>query len=446
MPGDEREHREAELEARLVVLDRNKALTYASAAAIVGGASLFLAFLVARFAPGLFGMQIVMFGVFLRAAQATRSLASRRTERAVRFSAGGVTAPGRTIDRRAIADGYFQPRPPPEVKQGRRRGVGSTVCLRDRFRRVLFEAEVASEDQALAILRVLGLDASRKRAEFRGAAPAAATYPRYLVSLALTTGFVVGLHVLLRTLGIGLGAFATMGGILPFILAAGLPSTIVIGVDGILLRWLWARRFIPMSEITGVTPAGERSIRIQLASGKVEMLHTSNSRRNSILSLAPHRDAVLARLLEAWSSHRERGPTADVAALVARGTRNPVEWRRALEQLASADPGYREPALRDEDLWRVVEDPRAREDARAAAAVLLRSRLDDGGRARVRIAAEASASPRLRVALDAAAAGSDDALDAALAELAQQQPGAADRHVPSARIVRPTTPQRPDVN
>src|SRR5262249_20710300 len=89
------------------------------------------------------------------------------------------------------------------------------------------------------------------------------------------------------------------------------------------------------------------------------------------------------------------------------------------EELKS-DRGYRQSAIRDEELWRVVEDPRAPQDARAGAALLLRRSLDDAGRARVRIAADAAAAPKLRVALDAAAAGSDEAIESALADLAPE--------------------------
>jgi hypothetical protein len=73
--------------------------------------------------------------------------------------------------------------------------------------------------------------------------------------------------------------------------------------------------------------------------------------------------------------------------------------------------------LREEDLWRVVEDPRASEDARAAAALLLRKSLDAPGKARVRVAAEATASPKLRVALEASISDDDAAALAALDEV-----------------------------
>jgi hypothetical protein len=145
-------------------------------------------------------------------------------------------------------------------------------------------------------------------------------------------------------------------------------------------------------------------------------------RRNSSMSpvAAEHRDAVLARIGEAREAFRARGPAADVSALVGRGTRTRADWLAALTKLRDAEGGYRDAVVREDDLWRVVEDPSAPEDARGGAALLLRSSLDDAGKARVRVAAEATASPKLRVALDAAAGDAqEEALRAALSDLSE---------------------------
>jgi len=65
--------------------------------------------------------------------------------------------------------------------------------------------------------------------------------------------------------------------------------------------------------------------------------------------------------------------------------------------------------VREEDLWEIVESSSAPEDARAAAALLLRGAEDDApARVRLRVASEAIVSKKLRIAIEAAA-GSDDA-------------------------------------
>jgi hypothetical protein len=119
------------------------------------------------------------------------------------------------------------------------------------------------------------------------------------------------------------------------------------------------------------------------------------------------RDALLVRI-RAGIAALEGGRTEDVSSLVARGGRPLDEWMRALTALSSEGGGYRATALPAERLWRVVEDPAADPTARAGAAAALRATLDDEGRTRLRVIAESSVHPRVRVALDAVAASSSD--------------------------------------
>ena len=406
-------------ESKLVVLERNHILGWASLAAILAGIALVAAFGLVGFAPGVFGVHLVILGVVLRVIQGKHNYSARRRNRGVKAGRDGVLVDGAVvIGRDRIADGFFQPRP---VRSARGEH-GSSVRLLDRGRRVIFEAEVATEKQAVELLRSLGLDAASKRAEFRGGSPFASTNAmNFTLAMSLFASALV-LTKLLALVGLRLDSLPALLFMTPLFYAAMMPSKIVIGIDGILLRWFWRKRFIPMSEITSVANHGERDIEIELSSGRKETLSTTNNRRGTSAHERQHRDAVYARIIEAVNAYRQRGPTPDVALLVGRGQRSHEEWRRALESLTHVDRGYRQVALRDEDLWRVVEDPRATADARAGAAVLLRRSLDEEGRARVRIAAEATASPQLRVALDAAMGDSEEAIDAALCELATDEP------------------------
>jgi hypothetical protein len=59
-------------------------------------------------------------------------------------------------------------------------------------------------------------------------------------------------------------------------------------------------------------------------------------------------------------------------------------------------------------LWRIALDPAEKPDLRIGASLALRAGLDDEGKSRLRVAAEAAASPRVRVALAAVAEGDDD--------------------------------------
>ena len=73
---------------------------------------------------------------------------------------------------------------------------------------------------------------------------------------------------------------------------------------------------------------------------------------------------------------------------------------RALAETGGS--GYRAATVPTETLWSVALDPAAKEELRIGASLALRGALDDDGRERLRVAAEASASPRLRVVLEAA--------------------------------------------
>jgi hypothetical protein len=63
-------------------------------------------------------------------------------------------------------------------------------------------------------------------------------------------------------------------------------------------------------------------------------------------------------------------------------------------------PGYRRAAVPSASLWQIVEDPTAEPPIRAGAAVALVQALDEPGRQRLRVAAQACAAPKLRVALE----------------------------------------------
>jgi hypothetical protein len=286
--------------------------------------------------------------------------------------------------------------------------------LFDKRKRIIFEARVSTEEQAQEMLRALGLDASQRRADFRTVSPLAVRQQTGIGFGALA----MAVMLLSRHFLHSAGPWPFVSILFAFLLLVVLPAKVTVGVDGVLLKWLWQNRFIPMSDIVTIHAEGPTRIRLELTGGRVEIISTASAkqrRRGGVFT--ERRDMILARIREAWQTHRARGPGADVATIVARGTRSLEEWKKALATLESADAGYRQAALREEDLWRVVEDPRASEDARAAAALLLRKGLDEPGKARVRVAAEATASPKLRVALEASISDDDAAALAALDEV-----------------------------
>ncbi len=403
---------------QLDVLERNRWIHGLSLALMLSGPALFAAFLAKVFPPGLLGLHATILGIVLAFALGRANMRAQRKPRAVRASAEGVAVDGVLHTPRAkIADGFFQPRWSRE--EG---GYRSSVRLVDKRRRIVFEAEVEHEAEALQVLYALGLDPGSKRAEFLGSSPMFATLGR---NLAFVFGAVFTMGVSMAALeALGLHASGLFPLMLPLLFIAGLiPTKIAVGVDGILLRWLWTKTFVPMSKITRFVPEDDRIIRLTLSDGTENVVYTSMRQKRGVTGIgaryaSQHRDAVLARMSEAWRAFHARTPAADVTALMGRGSRTREEWFDSLAKLGASDGGYRDAVIREEDLWRVVEDPAAPEDARAGAMVVLRPKLDDAGKQRVRIAAEATASPRLRVVLERAT--SDDDLHEAVGELSEE--------------------------
>lgn len=402
----------------LDVLEKNKLVAYLALGGVIGGPLMLAAAAARIFPPGVMGAHVFIVGLLLGFASIWRNLRPRRRRAEVHADADGIRVGGAlAVPRARIADGFFQPRPARDQKKAS--SIGSSVRFVDKYRRVVFEAE-ASEDEALALLRALGLDPGSKRVEFNGSSPLFATFARNMAFVFLSMFGMFVASFALTAMGLRADVFPFLG--LPaWFLLGMLPSKISVGIDGVHERWLWWKRFVPMSSIMAVERIEERQIKLRLRDGGEHTLFTSMRRNNRIRNpyTKAHGDAIQARITEARAAFYERTPAADVSALVAKGERTHAEWLAALTKLREAEGGYREAVVRDDDLWRVVEDPSASADARGGAAMLLRRSLDDEGKARVRVAAEATASPKLRVALDAAAGETDETLASALEELAE---------------------------
>lgn len=323
--------------------------------------------------------------------------------------------------RRDLRGGYIQPRSGAHRWGLFQQTFFSSVRFVGRFGAILGEVECAPEEGE-ALMRALGVDATRRRAEFRGSSPVYQTQGRALLAAFLAM-FLAGTVAafLDRIIGTEAFSFPIVMSVLALLLV---PSRIAIGIDGVLVRWLFLRRFHPFSNVRALYRIGDRGIGIDLSDGTRAEVYTSMARNGQLGAgtIAEHREAVLARMESALRAHRSLDDASTVAEALARGDRTGGDWLADLVKLRAGGTDYRTAALRDEDLWTLLESPSATEDARAAAALVLRRSLDDEGRARIRVAAEATASPRLRVALDRAAdAAEDAAVEEAVADLAKPQ-------------------------
>ena len=273
---------------------------------------------------------------------------------------------------------------------------------------------VRDEDDAHRLIHALGFDPSQTTATFRGASLALVRY-RWLGLLALPIFFALGIvSKFVQPIGT-LILPLTMLALLPLVLW---PSSLTVGVDGVLLRWLWVREFIPTTKIDFVgrfQSSGRsrlRGVQIQTEGRTIKIPIRTGFAQEEIA-------IVEKRIDEAVALARSGTHVADDALLLSRGEIGLRDWISRLRAIgAGATAQLRVAPVMPERLWRIALDPVAPGPARAAAAVALSSGLDDEGRARLTEAAKATAAPRLRVALENAARGAtDEELEESLKEL-----------------------------
>jgi hypothetical protein len=201
--------------------------------------------------------------------------------------------------------------------------------------------------------------------------------------------------------------------------ALAIPARIDVGADGVLLRWLGTRRFIPLAHIRslertteGIGKSRQVGVRLRLEDGDTVWLPMGDAR------WADERaGALLERIQEAMDT-QAHGPVTATAALLGRRERGAREWIRELRALgAGANADLRTAPVEPEQLWRIVESHGAAPEERAAAAIALSPSLDPRGKERLGVAVDAVADERLRVAIDAAVKEDDAALEEALDEM-----------------------------
>jgi hypothetical protein len=290
--------------------------------------------------------------------------------------------------------------------------------------RYLYDAldvQVQGEQEGRAMLRALKLDRTHATAVFRiieGGMRAA-------MGLAILGGALFCLGFLGLWLALARGAGPTVLGTfgvelaISFLCAVAFvlrgQTKVVVGSDGLLMkRSLGGSQYLPYSEVASAA-IDESDVVLRLRSGQKMRLGLGHKR---VLGQEHAGDALVMAIEDARAASAAQGPTQH-AALVARGDRTIGEWLAALGKLTdAARASYRQAMLPRAQLWRIVEDVSSPPGTRAGAAVVLRSQLNDGDRARLRIAAEACASPNLRRALEAAAQEEDEAaLEHALGSL-----------------------------
>jgi hypothetical protein len=191
-----------------------------------------------------------------------------------------------------------------------------------------------------------------------------------------------------------------------------------IGADGISLKGgsTSATRFVRFEqlekiEVTSYTFNRKESIGLKVTyGGKSDVLGDIDSVQEA--------EAVVKEILDTKARwEQERSPVVGLATLDNAGA--PVgAWIEALRSRAKNDADYRNAALGRDQLLELIENGTATAEHRVGAAVLLAAKEGGPARERIRIAAETTANPKLRVALTAIAddAVEEEAIEEALRE------------------------------
>jgi hypothetical protein len=284
------------------------------------------------------------------------------------------------------------------------------------------EVRVRDEAEGRELLRALGLDATQRAATFSTPSRAMSD-PVW--SMILGFGFAlffVALGILRARLGIHGGGvqLPIVATYLAFLFLTR--TSITVGADGILRSWLGKKEFWSYGDIVSVRSFLDSSfwrkqkwqgIELVLRSGEAVRIPVSSKQSFQQSNL----DLINERIREAMESHR-LGDAATETALLARQARSVTDWVQSLRAIGSgAHVDHRTAPVAPERLFRIVEDPSLTASARAGAAVALGASLDAGGKARLKGVAGATAAPKLRIAIEAAASGDDAALIEALSAI-----------------------------
>lgn len=288
------------------------------------------------------------------------------------------------------------------------------------------DLEVESEDEARRVLAALRQDAGSSVAEFAFTDGTPQADRRKLFGIGLTSLAMLTLsmfvffmrvrhdnEVVVRGTGLVLYLLASGGA---FFALYTRRMRVTVGADGVHLHQaITGSRFISFRDLASVSME-KHTITFRLVDLSTVCVHHLGEGRPE-LGYDREREgaALVARVREAHAAFHAAAPSG--AHGLGRGRRSATEWIQHASALREDSVAYRAAAVPNEHLWRIVEDAAASPTERAGAALALRRDLDDAGRTRLRLAAEACAERRLRVALETATEEDEAALALALEPL-----------------------------
>jgi hypothetical protein len=192
-------------------------------------------------------------------------------------------------------------------------------------------------------------------------------------------------------------------------------SRVAVGIDGVRVYGTSRTRFFAYKSIDDARVEGGDVVLVRKDRVVLRLqLHGEDATR---------RDAIVARI---------QAHVADARDTRAAGAQRFVETKTREEVARAAMGGgdYRAPSVTRDQLWQLVEGPTTDANARTAAAEALARAIEPGEQARLRVAAERCAEPRVRVALEKIAR---------VAEISDDHGALADAPPPGAARVRTAT-------
>ncbi len=304
-----------------------------------------------------------------------------------------------TLPREAMKDALLLPRggKRPLVRLARKNWLLPAV-----------ELELLNEGEARRFLRAIGLDASQTVASFW-------LPSRILAHRGKAAGVMLGMMAAIIAISsehrlLGLQTITPIV-FMFFMLFFVVPSTLRVGVDGILISWFGRKRFVRHADIEmlstyedGFGKSRYLGIDLLLTSGEVIKIPINQSGWED-----GQVEIIEERIREAKGTMRPGPRAGDTAFLLGRDGRSVTDWMVSLRAIGSgANATHRVAPIAPETLWQILEDPTAEASARAAAAVALRTELDVEGRARMQAAASATVAPKVRVVLETAAGTAEE--------------------------------------
>jgi hypothetical protein len=189
-----------------------------------------------------------------------------------------------------------------------------------------------------------------------------------------------------------------------------------VGSDGVLLRRVGEQRFLSYNSIVGASVDERGAVVLTMRSeGEIRLSMATSPDKVQL------RDTFLERIEDGRTAFARERRAEGAEALIAPGRRSVSLWMKDVRALAGP-LHYRETRLDQDRLWQVVDDATASPATRAGAALAIAVH-DQPSRLRLRVAAEACAQPKLRVALTRVSEGaSDPELEEVLAPLLESRP------------------------